>query len=973
MGNRSNINLVGNTTEGQNVGAGTGVYKGKLVGNILQYKTLSVTGTTMTITSDANNIYFSANTGGGGGSTYWSSGATGLYPSAGEDVVIPSGSHYYFGNGTTGIQGYDAGNIRFRLGGGWIWNITGNQIGRVSSGGGAIRNVSPLNTNATLVPDSNSVTAGIGGTGGDVTLTSASNIGVRVDSLGNAYLPNISGQTTANVVYYDTTAGRLTYGAGGGGGGYWSQSGTTVYPTTTGDCVKTYRAGNCLWLDGFGYIESSNALNLRPESNSGGAGYQTTICGGVGAGGAGGNVVLFGGFSSTNAGGSISICPEIGVGGTGKFIVKNLPAKTSETCALYIHANGCVSTGTVAQSATYTGGVCEYSANNVCLGGALGAGTTTLTLNASAAQQFAIQDTSATCMMFCVGDYGGNPSVQMGECANPYKIIIAPSDTDKIQAGSIDANLESGLRVGTYGAKLQYNNSSTGCIYCFATTTGGHQINLTGGTGCVVGIDASGVLSVCSGGGGGGYWTKTGTNLCPTTTGDDILLPSGDKLAWADGSCLISTTDVLCAKSDSCVVLGAGNNKTVMYDIGGNCGTVIGSGLTSSLLLFNGQGTGAFILSNTTSSCVRYSVPNGWDTVICAGLNTVGLTGGTVYICGGIANSGTLSCGGDVCIRPGTSGPTQPQYGNLYISNVLNTSSAICQLMYESDGRVSRCTSYPSCWTTSGSDICAKGGCQILQAGGKQIKWATGQYLSGAQNATCYDMYVYNTADQYIKMHTCVFSDCIGIQLAAESTHMVDPADKTQGLEFNVNSALGTWNYISSKNRNLQICPAFVSTGNGYNLRLNAGTGSFAGNGGHLYLEPGSNGGSGSNGSVYLCLLPNSVGSCTIKITNNILSYCVDSSDCRLKSNLVAITGASSMLSNICGYSAEFNEISELSGSCRYVMLAQDVEQQLPLAIYDDVFINENTYKRIDYQQLIPVMWNIIKELEARIATLEGQ
>ena len=65
MGNRSNINLIGNTTQGQNVGVGDGVYKCKSVGNILQFKTLSVTGNTMTITTDDNNIYFSANTGGG--------------------------------------------------------------------------------------------------------------------------------------------------------------------------------------------------------------------------------------------------------------------------------------------------------------------------------------------------------------------------------------------------------------------------------------------------------------------------------------------------------------------------------------------------------------------------------------------------------------------------------------------------------------------------------------------------------------------------------------------------------------------------------------------------------------------------------------------------------------------------------------------------------------------------------------------
>lgn len=63
---RSNINLVGNTTQGQNVGVGEGVFKDKILGNTLRFKELSVTGTTMIITSDDDNIYFSAATGGGG-------------------------------------------------------------------------------------------------------------------------------------------------------------------------------------------------------------------------------------------------------------------------------------------------------------------------------------------------------------------------------------------------------------------------------------------------------------------------------------------------------------------------------------------------------------------------------------------------------------------------------------------------------------------------------------------------------------------------------------------------------------------------------------------------------------------------------------------------------------------------------------------------------------------------------------------
>ncbi len=87
MGNRSNINLVGNTTEGDNIGiGGVGVYAGKSSGNILRFKELSVTGTTMVITSDDENIYFSANTGGGGSGTI--TGATNGLSTSGADVVL---------------------------------------------------------------------------------------------------------------------------------------------------------------------------------------------------------------------------------------------------------------------------------------------------------------------------------------------------------------------------------------------------------------------------------------------------------------------------------------------------------------------------------------------------------------------------------------------------------------------------------------------------------------------------------------------------------------------------------------------------------------------------------------------------------------------------------------------------------------------------------------------------------------------
>lgn len=65
MSNRSCINLVGNTTEGQNLGNGCAIYNGKVNTNTLSYKTLSTTGTSIQLFSDNETIYISGASGGG--------------------------------------------------------------------------------------------------------------------------------------------------------------------------------------------------------------------------------------------------------------------------------------------------------------------------------------------------------------------------------------------------------------------------------------------------------------------------------------------------------------------------------------------------------------------------------------------------------------------------------------------------------------------------------------------------------------------------------------------------------------------------------------------------------------------------------------------------------------------------------------------------------------------------------------------
>lgn len=75
---RSNINLVGNTTTGSNLGSGACVFAGKNTGNNLQFRTISATGTSIQIFQRDNDILISGATGGGGTSGIgWSNLANG--------------------------------------------------------------------------------------------------------------------------------------------------------------------------------------------------------------------------------------------------------------------------------------------------------------------------------------------------------------------------------------------------------------------------------------------------------------------------------------------------------------------------------------------------------------------------------------------------------------------------------------------------------------------------------------------------------------------------------------------------------------------------------------------------------------------------------------------------------------------------------------------------------------------------------
>ena len=299
MGNRSNINLVGNTTFGENVGTGTGVYKGKNLGNVLQLKTLSVTGTTMTITSDAENIYFSAATGGGGGTVVSGTACrVPVFNTAGdnvEDTTLAFSANTLCNSNCLIIRSADSDYMYLDA------PNTGSNHGIVYLGApDTAANITSQRLYATGLATNVSMQILPKGSGGVSILTSC----LSVTPLGPAT-----------------------------GGWVFTSTGFRV-PQTNGKI--------------HGYGGDSGIPDACPICVVGGNGNGTSNSG------YGGDVCLIGGNAASSlgancSGGTVVITAGAGInaGVSGRVRMTNLPVKSSETCGIYIDGSGNLSTGLI--------------------------------------------------------------------------------------------------------------------------------------------------------------------------------------------------------------------------------------------------------------------------------------------------------------------------------------------------------------------------------------------------------------------------------------------------------------------------------------------------------------------------------------------------------------------------------------------------------------------------------------------------
>jgi len=809
---RSNINLVGNATEGQNVGTGIDVYKGKTVGNILQFKTLSPTGSTISITCDDNNIYFSAATGGGGSISgtpdrvaKFNSGGNGVEDSAIADetgkISLLNNMVVVGDTGNTTIQKIQAPNTTSTLGQSLIIR------------GGCVEGSTCLDGQLYLDPGRGSTTRflNIGSCDNDDTIMgiqpsgTQTNIGLFIKSKG-----------TQNLILC---------------GGFGVQLvGPTYALGLDGNATGGLTVISC----------NDFAISGNQGTGIGVSGKNLTLCGG-------------GGFAASNDGGNLILCGGCSNGGTnGRVQIPNLPAKSSETCGIYIDGSGNLSTGVISGGSTslWTQGTGVIT-------------PTTTTNNVGVAND--------GCFTW---DGGVFMRAYTGATNNPWCVDNGTGECIALSlSGSMIAQVSS-LTVTDSG----FNNYIS--IANGGTITGHKDVAiLAAGS-----ADATAACDIC---------IKAGQNSS-TGLGGCLFVCAGDSTSGTGGN--------LCLRA-GCGSGGAADGRIIMANLPAKssetCGIYIdASGNLSTGVISGGTGGSATLQDVTDNGCTT--------------TNSV-LIGDTP-----ISFTGTSSLG---------VGQFLTVHGNYSLAAGVGAKA------------------YGLASAAFGGTSEACGDCSFAQG---RTTCAIGFYghSEGWNTKACGD---HSHAEGYFT-HSC------GANSHAEGA---------------VTCALGLYSHAEGE---CTIASGRSSHASGmYNIGCattiaEIGVGTSAANRCNAFEVY-------CTGQLAFPLLTGKTSeTCVVYIdANGRLTTGTPASDSRLKCCVEPLTCAVSYLDSICGYSAEFNELSNCAGCCEYVFIAQEIETVLPLAVKGGVIINDVDYKKVEYDQLVPVLWNIVKEQEVRIKALEAQ
>jgi hypothetical protein len=131
-----------------------------------------------------------------------------------------------------------------------------------------------------------------------------------------------------------------------------------------------------------------------------------------------------------------------------------------------------------------------------------------------------------------------------------------------------------------------------------------------------------------------------------------------------------------------------------------------------------------------------------------------------------------------------------------------------------------------------------------------------------------------------------------------------------------------------------------------------------------LFLNPGGNVRIGTAGTSVAAKLQ--VGG-DIRATGEVVAYAA--SDRRLKNNIQKIESPLTIINNISGYTFDWNENQKTYTGKDYGVIAQEIEEVMP----ELVITRENGYKAVNYEKIIPLLIESIKEQQNAIVAQQTE
>ena len=104
-----------------------------------------------------------------------------------------------------------------------------------------------------------------------------------------------------------------------------------------------------------------------------------------------------------------------------------------------------------------------------------------------------------------------------------------------------------------------------------------------------------------------------------------------------------------------------------------------------------------------------------------------------------------------------------------------------------------------------------------------------------------------------------------------------------------------------------------------------------------------------------------------IRATGEVVAYAA--SDRRLKDNIQKIQSPLTIINNISGYTFDWNENQKTYTGKDYGVIAQEIEEVMP----ELVITRENGYKAVNYEKIIPLLIESIKEQQNAIVAQQTE